>query len=146
MLSLFVSWILLGILFLIAEVFFLTGDFLALWISALITWFIVKFLNVVDYVNSLIWSSIVFLIISFIVWIVSKKILSELDKSSPKIPSTTAERIVWQDLIVQLVDGKKVVFFEGIYFPIINDSDVNIWDNVKVISFENNAVKVKKLM
>ncbi len=141
--SLFLSWIGLGILFLIAEIFFLTWDFLALGISALLTWFIVKFVSF-GFINSLLGSSLIFLVSSILVWLLIKKVVYKVEDWN--IPTTVSERIVWQTLIVQQLDGKKVVFFEGIYFPIINESEVKIWDSVKVVSFENNKVRVEKVI
>jgi membrane protein implicated in regulation of membrane protease activity len=49
-------------------------------------------------------------------------------------------------LIVQVVNGEKVVFFEGIYYPIVNADEVDVWDNVRVVKVEGNKVVVEKIM
>ena len=143
--ALWISWILLGILFLIAETFFLSWDFLALWISAILTGLFVKFLKFC-YLKSLIWSSILFLVILSISWFLTKYLYWKFMKNTSSIPVNTNERILWQILIVQVVNGQKVVFFEGIYYPILNAEDVNVGDNVKVIKIEGNKVLVEKVL
>jgi membrane protein implicated in regulation of membrane protease activity len=74
-----------------------------------------------------------------------KYLYKKLGKDIPTTPATINERIIGQVLIVQLVNWKKVVSFEGVYFPIKNEAEVNVWDNVKVVKFEENSVIVEKL-
>jgi membrane protein implicated in regulation of membrane protease activity len=142
--QLWLGYILLGILFFIAEFFFLTWDFLALWITAVLTWILMKIFSC-KFIHSLLGSSILFLIIWIFVWILTKYLLKVLNKKTPNINTKSLENVVWQVLIVQLINWKKVVYYEGLYLPIINESDVNVGDNVKVIEFKDNKVKVKKL-
>jgi membrane protein implicated in regulation of membrane protease activity len=123
--SLWVSWVLLGILFLIVETFFLSGDFLAIGLGAIITGLVVKFINF-GYMKSLLGSSILFLVVSTLLWFVIKWFYSKFVKKTPNIPVHTNERIVGQVLIVQVVNGEKVVFFEGIYYPIVNADEVDV--------------------
>jgi len=71
-------------------------------------------------------------------WIFGKK---PLGKSPLSI-----DNIVGQKLIVQEVDGKLVVWYEGIYWPVISEEELKPGDTVEVVAREGNAVKVKKVI
>jgi len=144
--SLWFGWFLVWILFLIAEIFFLSGDFFALGIAALLTAFIFKFFANLFEGYNLFWaSSVIFLISSVISRLLTKYFVKKINKGKD-VKVFAHEKIVWQHLIVQDINGQKVVYFEWIYWPIANDEEIQVWSKVEVVKFENNKVWVKKLI
>lgn len=137
--DLYIWFILIWLIFLILEIFFISWDFLALSISSFITSLLIylfKFeLNL---------SVFLFFIISIFSWILVyilyKKFLNKVNKFKISIED------FWDELyIVQILNWEKVIFHQWNYYSILNSEEVNAWDNVKVEEFKDNFVIVKKI-
>ena len=145
--SIWISWLLISILFFISEIFFLSWDFFALGIASLITSFVFKiFWFYFQNYNLYLASSFVFLFSAIISWFIVKYFVKKYQNKSKYKKTFSNEQIIWQHLIVQEVNGDKVCYFEGIYWPIYNADDVDIGDQVEVVDFKNNEIIVKKLI
>ena len=137
--GLWISWVILWIIFLIIELFILTFDFLALWFSSIITWILVYL-----FLFNLYTSSLVFLILWAIsIYITRTVLLPKLKvKKSPKVLS---DKLIWEKLLVQLIEWSFVANFEGNYWNLLSEWELNQWDTVEVVEMKWNSLVVKKV-
>lgn len=136
-------WLFLWILFVVIEMFFLTLDFLALWVSAIITALVV-YLFKLDNWN--LWQiALLFLLLWVLMIYISRKyFLPKLKKDDNTKWTMSIETIIWDNFIVQDIEWKNVVYHEWVYWKVVWD-DTKPWDTVEVIEIMTwNTFKVKK--
>ncbi len=139
-------WLAIAGVFLVVEMATLTLDFLALSVAALITaltaYFLqrgphYKYISLILFGGYAILSVLMFRI--FIKkWIFGPKPLGE----SP----LSIDRVKWQKLVIQDVDGKLVVWYEGNYWNIISDEQLKPGDTVVVEDLKDGKLVVKKIL
>jgi len=139
-------WLAVAGVFLVIEMATLTLDFLALSIAALITAFTAyilkwgvqdRYMLLILFGGYAILSVLIFRI--FIrKWIWGVKPLGE----SP----LSIDRVRWQKLVVQDVEDKLVVWYEGNYWNIIAEENLKPGDTVVVEDIKDGKLVVKKVL
>lgn len=139
-----ISFIYLGILFVIIEFFLLTLDFLALWIASILTWIIIKvfWLNYWDWWT--VWFVFLFIWVSLIL-VFRKYVLPRWRNKDHYKAAMSIESVIWDKLIVQDVSDNMVVFHEWVYWKVFWD-DLKPWDTIEVLEVIWNKFKVKKII
>ncbi len=139
-------WLAIAGVFLVVEIATLTLDFLALSIAALLTAISAyilqrgpqyKYMALILFGGYAVFSVLVFRI--FIrKWIFGPKPLGENPLS--------IDRVKGQKLVVQDVDGKMVVWYEGNYWNIISSQELKPGDTVVVEELKDGKLVVKKIL
>lgn len=141
--SLRLSRICLGIMFVILESMIVTWDLLMLGIGALLTGGIVALVPWGQ--DHLLTSSIVFLIMSIglrtTFQLYGRKLFQKNSLGSP----LSIDKLVGSTLPAIHIHSKLAVYYDGAYRPIANANEVSAGELVHVIALENNTVKVKKI-
>ncbi len=139
-------WLAIAGVFLVVEMATLTLDFLALSIAALgvaLTAYLLGWWGEYKYISLIVFGG--YAVVSVLIfrifikkWIFGPKPLGE----SP----LSIDRVKGQKLIVQDVDGKLVVWYEGNYRNIVSDEQLKPGDTVIVEDFKDGKLVVKKVL
>ncbi|UFX82887.1 NfeD family protein [Candidatus Absconditicoccus praedator] len=137
-------WISIGIIFIIIEVFLLTLDFLAIGAAAIITG---VFVFVFDIGYDQWWiTGLIFLISSTInLYVMKKYVVNWFHVGQSQQSPMSMDNAKGEKLKVQVMGGQKVVFFDGGYWNIKTDDEVNQGDTVEIVEFGTGFLKVKKI-
>ncbi len=136
-------WIILWILFIIIEMFFATLDFLALWVSAIITWLIIWII----WWSSWLLASIIFIICAiFTLFITRWFILPKLKSNNKNNNTVSIDNMIWEKFIVQVEWWNKVVYCNWMFRNIKSNDKLHHWDTVEVFERDWNTLKVNKVM
>lgn len=138
------TWIFLGLLLIIVELFLGTFDFLALWFAALLT----GLLSFSFSISQDIWyySVLIFVLAWGISIYLSRNFLVPHFKKNHEKTPMSMDTMIWDTYIVQMQEKIKVIYSQGLYRRIINDENINPWDTVEILSIKDNKVEVKKIM
>lgn len=138
------TWMTLWVLLIIIELFIGTFDFLALWTSSIVTGLVILLFK--DYNLNFTSSVLIFLVMWVIFITISRMILFPKFKKAHSKSVMSADKIIWEKLIVQLKNNTKVVYYDGLYRVIKTDLDINPWDTVEIIEISWTILNVKKVM
>lgn len=132
-----ISFIELGVLFLIIEIFFLTWDFLILGIFSIIVWWFLYFFDF-SFLNEKIFK-LVFVILLLLIFLVKRYTLG--------VRKQNKNDLIWEKLIVKEINWQTFVYHNWEYRSITFDEnyDISPWDTVEILENSYGYLKVKKL-
>lgn len=146
------TWIALWIILLMIEVFIETKDFFVLWLSAILVGWLIYFfpLNIVWNWSEnvlILYSFIIFCLLSFsLIYVSRSNDLYRFIRFKEKIDETNPYQLVGQQMIVQNVEGFKVIYHYDRYWNILCEHKLQHWDTVLIESVEYDTFIVKKIM
>lgn len=130
-------WVILFIL----ELFVGSFDFLALGIAAFITAALTAILGIGFADRHL--SGIIFLIASVLAIMATRLLVTPKLQGASGPSPMSGDSIIGKKFQIQEINGRDVIKYEGMYRNITSDTDYKVWDTVKVMSMDDNIVKVK---
>lgn len=140
-------WISVWILLIVIEVFLLTLDFLAMWMAAIFTWVIWYILGFDFNSTSRTYSAIVFVMFCVINILITRSFFLPMlrtNKSWDRALST--DSMIGEKVIVQIENGKKVIFLNWLYRNIKSWDELNPGDTVEIVDRIDNTLNVIKVM
>jgi len=134
-------WLFLGIVLITIETMTLSLDFLALGVAALGT---AAVLAIIGPSQTRLIAVIIFSIFSVIALYRTKIYLAPRKKKHHSKHAMTKDNIIGYQAIVQFINGKKVISYQGNYYLIENSEEQKEGETVTIKQFRNNKVVIEK--
>lgn len=134
----------LWVILFIMEIFVGTLDFLAIGIAALITW-AASYLFGIDFTEWKI-AAIIFALASILSIMVTRILILPNVRGKDGPEPMSGEAVLWKQLVVQNVNNRLVVRYEGNYWNIDSKDSIQVEDTVEVIKMQDNRLVVKKVV
>lgn len=135
-------WIALWVVFLILEMFVMSFDFLALGIAAFVA-ALLSYMLGIDVSNRYL-SGAIFLVAAIMSILLTRLLVLPKIRGTDEPSPMSGDSIIGKKFVVQHVNKRDVIKYEGMFRNIHSDADYAVWDTVTVISMDDNVVKVKR--
>jgi len=120
--------------------FVMSFDFLALGIAAFVA-AILSYVLGID-ITDRHQSGIIFLIAAVVAIMITRLLVLPRVHGNDGPSPMSGDSIVGKSFIIQHINNRDVIKYEGMYWNISSDGEYAVWDTVEVVSMDDNIVRV----
>lgn len=133
-------WVGLWVVLLIIEMFVMSFDFLALGIAAIVA-AILSYVLGIDITNRH-QSGIIFLVAAILAIMLTRLLVLPRIHGQDGPSPMSGDSIVGKSFVIQHINNRDVIKYEGMYRNIVSDSAYTVGDTVQVLSLDDNVARV----